>query len=172
MAISYGGLLFDLAIGFLLICRRTRGVGLVLAIAFHATNFILFDIGAFPFFAILLTTIFMEPDWPYRVLRIGRGYVPLTPPMPDNLSRGSRAVVPLLSTWLALQLLIPLRHFAIPGDVNWTEEGHRFSWHMKLRDKYSGPFHIEVDTEDVDESTSGRRELQFGQLNSHLLSSS
>ena len=30
---------------------------------------------------------------------------------------------------------MPLRHFAIPGNVSWTEEGHRFSWHMKLRDK-------------------------------------
>ena len=23
----------------------------------------------------------------------------------------------------------------IPGNVDWTEEGHRFSWRMKLRDK-------------------------------------
>jgi hypothetical protein len=30
---------------------------------------------------------------------------------------------------------MPLRHFVIPGNVSWTEEGHRFSWHMKLRDK-------------------------------------
>jgi hypothetical protein len=32
-------------------------------------------------------------------------------------------------------LLVPLRHFAYPGNVSWTEEGHRFAWHMKLRDK-------------------------------------
>jgi hypothetical protein len=30
---------------------------------------------------------------------------------------------------------MPLRHFLIPGDVAWTEEGHRFSWRMKLRAK-------------------------------------
>jgi hypothetical protein len=30
---------------------------------------------------------------------------------------------------------MPLRHLAYPGDVSWTEEGHLFSWHMKLRDK-------------------------------------
>lgn len=30
---------------------------------------------------------------------------------------------------------MPLRHFLYPGDVNWTEEGHRFSWHMMLREK-------------------------------------
>lgn len=37
--------------------------------------------------------------------------------------------------WLAVQILLPLRHFAIPGNVNWTEEGYRFSWHMMLRQK-------------------------------------
>jgi vitamin K-dependent gamma-carboxylase len=37
--------------------------------------------------------------------------------------------------FLALQVLMPLRHFVIPGNVSWTEEGHRWAWHMKLRDK-------------------------------------
>ena len=27
------------------------------------------------------------------------------------------------------------RHFGISGNSSWTEEGHRFSWHMKLRGK-------------------------------------
>jgi hypothetical protein len=36
-----------------------------------------------------------------------------------------------------------MRHLAIPGDPNWTEEGHRFAWHMKLRDKQSSAtFHV------------------------------
>jgi hypothetical protein len=30
---------------------------------------------------------------------------------------------------------MPLRHHLYPGNVNWTEEGHNWSWHMKLRDK-------------------------------------
>src|SRR5205085_5223721 len=30
---------------------------------------------------------------------------------------------------------LPLRHFFIPGNVNWTEEGQKFSWHMKLSTK-------------------------------------
>jgi hypothetical protein len=32
-------------------------------------------------------------------------------------------------------LLIPLRHWLYPSDVAWSEEGHRFAWRMKLRDK-------------------------------------
>jgi hypothetical protein len=46
-------------------------------------------------------------------------------------------VLTFLGAYLAAQVLIPLRHWLYPGDVNWTEEGHRFSWRMKLRDKES-----------------------------------
>ena len=28
---------------------------------------------------------------------------------------------------------MPLRHHLYPGDVAWTEEGHKWSWRMKLR---------------------------------------
>ena len=45
--------------------------------------------------------------------------------------------VALLAAWVTFQVALPLRHFAIPGNVSWTEEGHRFAWHMKLRDKES-----------------------------------
>jgi hypothetical protein len=48
-----------------------------------------------------------------------------------------RTIVALAGAYLALQTLIPLRHFLYPGTVHWTEEGHNFSWHMKLRDKAS-----------------------------------
>jgi vitamin K-dependent gamma-carboxylase len=42
-----------------------------------------------------------------------------------------------LAAWVTFQLLFPLRHFLYPGYVSWTEEGHRFAWHMKLRSKNS-----------------------------------
>ena len=41
----------------------------------------------------------------------------------------------LLIMYFALQIFIPFRHWFIPGDVRWTEEGHNFSWRMKLRSK-------------------------------------
>jgi hypothetical protein len=37
--------------------------------------------------------------------------------------------------FLAVQAIVPLRHWVYPGDVAWTEEGHRFAWRMKLRSK-------------------------------------
>ena len=50
---------------------------------------------------------------------------------------GAYRAVPLLllGIWITLQVLVPLRHLAIPGNAHWTEEGHRFSWHMMARTK-------------------------------------
>lgn len=45
------------------------------------------------------------------------------------------AILSLLAIWLALQILIPVRFLLYPGNPSWTEEGHRFAWMMKLRDK-------------------------------------
>ncbi|MEM9163629.1 MAG: HTTM domain-containing protein, partial [Cyanobacteria bacterium P01_F01_bin.4] len=40
-----------------------------------------------------------------------------------------------LALYVTFQCVMPLRHYLYPGNANWTEEGHRFAWHMKLRDK-------------------------------------
>lgn len=48
-----------------------------------------------------------------------------------------RVVIVLLALWIASQILIPMRHHLYPGDTSWTEQGHRFAWQMKLRDKRS-----------------------------------
>ena len=42
----------------------------------------------------------------------------------------SAALLLIFCLW---QLLMPLRHHLYPGDVAWTEEGHKWSWRMKLR---------------------------------------
>ena len=41
----------------------------------------------------------------------------------------------LLGAWLAFQVLVPVRHLLYPGSPSWNEEGHKFAWQMKLRDK-------------------------------------
>lgn len=56
-------------------------------------------------------------------------------PLAGRLTGRQWLIAGLLALWMAMHVLLPLRHFLIPGDVNWTEEGHRFAWHMKLRDK-------------------------------------
>ncbi|GAB4458801.1 MAG: hypothetical protein Fur0044_51770 [Anaerolineae bacterium] len=165
---SYGGLLFDLAIGFLLLWRPTRLLAFGGLLFFHLMNNWLFSIGIFPFLALAATILFVEPEWPRGILsRLSRSnfrgvrhaHMPngaargragssnldlLRPqsfyqPIPASpLTQPARLNIWTLSfigLYLALQLLIPLRHWLYPGEVSWTEEGHRFAWHMKLRDK-------------------------------------
>ncbi len=52
-----------------------------------------------------------------------------------TLSSSQKRVAGLLAAYLAIQLILPFRHYLYPGNVSWTEEGHNFAWHMKLRTK-------------------------------------
>lgn len=134
---SYGGLLLDLLGVPLLLWKRTRIFAFVLVIGFHVTNAGLFNIGIFPWFMIAATTIFFHPGWPRRAVGFSR-------PLESNfradfatrqLGLRETITLSLVGVYLAIQVLMPLRHFLYSGNVNWTEEGHNFSWHMKLRDK-------------------------------------
>jgi len=135
---SYSGLLLDLLIVPFLLWKRTRIFAFIAITLFHIINSQIFSIGIFPWLAIAATTIFFEPDWIRK--RINK-FPSLTKKWhfaaPDNFQ-----ITPIKSgfkffliLYIAVQLLVPFRHFLYPGNVNWTEEGHRFSWHMKLRDK-------------------------------------
>jgi hypothetical protein len=46
-----------------------------------------------------------------------------------------RPMAAFLAVWVTVQVLVPLRHWVIPGDVNWTEEGDRFAWRLLLNEK-------------------------------------
>ena len=150
---SYGGLLFDLLIVPFLLWRRSRPFAFVAALLFNAINGWVFTIGIFPWVMAAATLMFFEPEWPRRfgrflakmiglqpassqVARLGvRAREPVSPPVRAGLSRGQRVTVGLLAAYCGFQVLFPLRHWLYPGDVAWTEEGHKFSWRMKLRDK-------------------------------------
>jgi hypothetical protein len=41
----------------------------------------------------------------------------------------------MILLYIAVHVAIPFRHFLYPGNPDWTEEGHQFSWRMMLRDK-------------------------------------
>jgi hypothetical protein len=134
---SYGGLCLDLLAAPLLLWRRTRVPALVLTILFHLANKVLFSIGIFPWLMIAVTLVFLDPGWPRRIppLRkaLERAEAAGAPPPPAP--RRPRLVAAALGLYLAVQVLVPLRHHLYPGRVDWTEEGHRFSWRMKLRGK-------------------------------------
>lgn len=130
---AYGGVLLDLLVVPLLLWRKTRPFAYLAAVLFHLTNARLFSIGIFPWFMIAATAVFFDPSWPRRVLNLfGGGQRETAVPAKIKLPNWGLA---LLAGYVLLQILLPLRHFIIPGHVSWTEEGHRFAWHMKLRDK-------------------------------------
>ena len=52
-----------------------------------------------------------------------------------ELSPKQKLLLGFIAVWLAFQILVPLRHLLYPGSPSWTEQGHRFAWQMKLRDK-------------------------------------
>lgn len=136
----YGGLLLDLLVVPALLWKRTRIIAFVAAVAFHLTNARLFSIGIFPWFMLCATLIFFPPELPSRIWQAVRGkkavWSATTAPTSDQVwTRHQKMVGVLMACYLLFQMLMPLRHLAYPGNVDWTEEGHRFSWHMKLRSK-------------------------------------
>jgi len=142
---SYGGLMLDLLVAPLLLWRRTRPFAFAAALSFHLLNTQLFSIGIFPWFMIAATTLFFDPDWPRRVVAKVRRRAVRTPKPSHPPSAPRRLIVGLLVVYFAVQILVPLRHVVYPGRVHWTEEGHRFSWHMKLRDKQAEDWRFVVD---------------------------
>ena len=136
---TYGGLLYDLLVIPGLLIKRTRALAYCCSIGFHLMNYYLFNIGIFPWFMLATTTIFFETCWPREFLNFFFPHrflpVDLRGALPAKISFWPRVGFIALGAHLAFQALFPLRHFAYPNYVGWSEEGHNFSWHMKLRDK-------------------------------------
>ena len=150
-AFSYGGLLIDLLAVPLLFWRPARPFALVALLAFHLTNAYLFDIGIFPWLMLAALPIFLPSSMWARLVRRPNPETTEIPAPPSSRSRGLTMV--LLALYGTAQLLVPLRHHLYPGDVNWTEEGHYFSWHMKLREKAGDVLFL------VTDPASGRSEV-------------
>ena len=133
MLFAYGALFVDLLAVPFLLWRRTRILMYGILVSFHILNVQLFNIGIFPWFMIVATLVFFEPNWPRRLARFKPTTMPISKPF--TLKKNQKIIISLFLIFIIFQIGMPLRHFAYPGDVSWTEEGHNFSWHMKLRDK-------------------------------------
>lgn len=158
---AYTGLLLDLTIVFFLLNRRTRPWAFGLAICFHLLNVLIFNIGIFPYLSIALTALYFPPDFPRKIInslarrfrRIDRwvagwqkrmtGFPVETPVAWQSDLRFRKPILLTLLFLVAFHILVPLRHHLFPGNVAWTEEGHRYSWRMMLRSK-QGRGHFRV----------------------------
>lgn len=149
-AMSWAGAAYDLAIPFLLLARPTRGLAYGLVVVFHGLTAMLFQIGLFPYVMMFGSLLFLDPSYPRRLPGLRRRFVGEG----GTGGRGHRlpgALFAFVFVYAALQIGIPLRHLAYPGNGLWTENAFRFSWHVMLMEK-NGSLELTV----VDPAT-GRR---------------
>jgi vitamin K-dependent gamma-carboxylase len=171
---SIGGLIFDLSCAFLLAFKRTRKLGMGLAISFHITNVLIFNIGAFPWLSICLSLMFFPPSmiprflnwletkwsfWARRRHKYALRFEGYGGAMDIN-PRKEKIMRAIFVSLVSFHLLVPLRHHLYDSNVNWSEEGHKFSWRMMLRGKVgTGAFIIKDSEGKVIDRVSGKDQL-------------
>lgn len=146
--VAYSAILFDATVAPLMMIRRTRKIAFFAGIVFHLFNSAVFHIGIFPFMSIAFA-LFFFPAADVRQLFFRKQPIPEIPAA-DSVtpSRGAQqSVMIIMGLYLAIQVALPLRHWAIKGDVLWTEEGHRMSWRMMLRSATGNVYFQVVDKE-------------------------
>ncbi len=131
---SYGGIFIDLFTPFLLLFRRTRPWIFGLAVLFHITNALIFNIGIFPYLSISLTALFFSSDFPERILK-KLGISPSHHPSISPSFSISSLTIGLIILLITFHVSYPLRRYWFQNNTAWTEEGHRYSWRMMLRSK-------------------------------------
>ena len=149
---SWGGVLFDLAIVPALLWRRTRLPAYCTLVAFHLATWVLFpQLGVFPWLMIGLSLVFFAPEWPRRLLPFVIASAAWQSRWKRSRRHGRRdchaatllamtkwgrlSAVAALTLFALIQLALPMRHFAYPGNVRWNEEGYRFAWRVMLSEK-------------------------------------
>ena len=143
------GILFDLLIVPALLWRPTRKIAFFASVFFHVFNSVVFQIGIFPYLALAFSVFFFEPETIRQLFFKGK-----KPYTKQEFSTPSYKNIALFggSLYFLIQLALPLRHYFIKDDVLWTEEGHRMSWRMMLRNR-SGKIQFKVVNREKNEST-------------------
>lgn len=144
--LAFGGVLFDLVIGFLLWWRKTRMFGILFSIVFHLTNLWIFnfgyggEIGIFPFLMIASNLLFVDP----LVLRSyfnkwfpseNKKLKTSSDSMVGGNWRYDKVILSGVYAYIFIQLILPFRHYLSPVHVDWTGQGQYFAWRMKIYSK-------------------------------------
>lgn len=138
---SWGGMLYDVFIPFLLLYRRTRFFAFIMVIIFHVLTRILFPaIGMFPVIMIFSCIIFFDSDVHNKILSFIKKILRIREVESENPEYFSnikmqKASLLIVSIFFVLQILFPLRSTLYPGELLWTEQGYRFSWRVMLIEK-------------------------------------
>ncbi len=150
---AWGGALLDLTVVFFLLNKKTRKGAFIFVVLFHLSNHLIFNIGIFPYLSVAITALYFGPSWPRQFVGFleqrwsrveewvvrWKSRMESTPVTTFNFWQARSSSRPILRmgfVWLIMiHSFLPLRHWLFPGDVAWTEEGHRYAWRMMLRSK-------------------------------------
>ncbi len=157
-AMSWAGCIFDLSIVWFCLVRSTRLVAYCVLLGFHLATWQIFPaLGMFPWLMMASMLIFFSPVWPeslshnaralYTRILHGKQSCQATEAVEQLSETPVRSTLRVSGSWtrrlavasllgLALfEIAMPFRHWLYPGNVQWTEEGYRFSWRMMLSEK-------------------------------------
>ena len=132
---SWAGAFFDLTIVGWLLWRRSRPWAYAAVVGFHLITGALFQIGVFPWVMILGTLVFFPPDWLSRLRSGSSRSLGSSTPGFGRAVGVAKPVVAVLIVLAVVQLVLPLRHYAYPGNVRWTEEGYYGAWRVMVTEK-------------------------------------
>lgn len=148
LLLSWAGFLFDATVVLFLLNAKTRLPAYCVLLVFHTLTRLLFPIGMFPVIMSVAALVFFSPGYPRSLVRfVGRvmgrqeNKLRTEPAQERSLGvhgrqfAGFQVWLALLSLYGLLQVLLPLRHLAYPGNVLWHEQGMRFSWRVMVRAK-------------------------------------
>ena len=140
---SYGGLLYDILLGPMILWNVTFWPAIMLTCVFHVLNSFIFKIGVFPWMMIASTTLFFRADWPRRLMynltfwmkrkENRRPYYQIActrlklrdyrPKQVQSLSLTQKVILVCALLFLIWWILMPLRFLIMPGPQYWTDSG-------------------------------------------------
>ena len=126
------GIVFDALIVPALLWKPTRKAAFIISILFHLFNSIVFQIGIFPYLALAFTVFFFETETIRSIFF--KEKEAFTNPI-IQVPSYRKLLIFGGGIYFLIQLVLPIRHYLIKDDVLWTEEGHRLSWRMMLRNR-------------------------------------
>lgn len=149
ISIAYMGIIFDGLVIPMLLWKRTRNLALIASLIFHLFNSVVLQIGIFPYFALSFAVFFYKPETIRKIFLKKKPAFTESGNSYENQGFLKYFFVP----FFVIQMILPVRHYFIKGDVLWTDEGHRLSWRMMLRSR-SGYVNFSVEDKSTGEKTN------------------
>lgn len=120
--LSYGGLLFDAVMPFILWRKPKAWYVWVPYFAFHGSNYFIFNIGEFPLVMMGAWLLYL-PLAQLNLATLKTAFKNLFQP---------NAIGITYAAFFVFNLLFPLRFLLVEGNVAWHRQGYYFSWRMML----------------------------------------